>query len=846
MRGKGSSPARASRWAISLAAVAMLGASACQPAGGPTNPVGPDAADGEGGGLFATEPAAEGLPTAGGAIVARIEMPAPPAALDKFVVKATLPVPKGKFPRADGKYPYSVRNTSGMCAPTQIEIVSRYPATADGADVIEVLARVDRPAGVAQGQMITFEVVENVHAKAGMPIRQGVMQLLNTPGAVRMRAEDCFGHPYTLDLLAGMRNQSGNVDVLKQGQSAVQLRNYGVMMPATANLGAPNGALPHFFGVHTYLTTWANEDFVTIDLRVNNGSSGSDKAAAATLDDPLGDVYFKRLALEVPQGWQVLFDVNDPALGGPVSAAGRVTYDIVKPNADGTLHLMPSQAITHRRIAIGKASALAKARALLDQTHVAFCVDGFSPNTNAELYSWWNPTTTRYYPQKFKLPKLADAGVTGASGELWGRYNSALSILQSGAAGQHPFDAPRMGWAHPWGVGYGGMTGGTEIWFYDGFKVAEEASQVGYRALELKHRMYSDRMPQVLYDKDGDHTTVERWVTQGPTFSYVHMTYQQGLLGNSNDPFGIKSTPNYQRAWVAANSLTPSYEAQLRSYKPIDFQHYTRYLQSPMALSWLGNDSLAKDDLRMAAEIFRLSYHEYFSSPSGYIMGSGMLSDIQAASGNPGYGINFGRGESWGIVSAIAAYGLSDQNWRSRWLPWFQKAGDLLSNGQSSCNGIIQRVVNNKILSGQFQARQSIEQAITENMLWSLKESVFRDVDPPRFAATEQTLLDSCNAMIGPLAWNPTLNGPYTHLAVAPLNATNQPFCTGVPTPSAAYGVDRSQTPSSFAYGYALSGNPAFLSKAALMLGNASLPTAVSNINLHSTEISAALIALVD
>lgn len=829
--------------AVGLVALgAMLLTAGCAPSSGTNQTItGGDSGGGDNG-LFSTGPGGEEMPSPGGDIVARIELPAPPTSLDKFVVRATLPVPKGTFPRADGKFPFAVRNVSGLTAPTQVEIVSRYPLDSDGADVVEVLAYVDRPAGAAGGAPIGYDVVEHPHAPRSMPIRKSVMTAIAAPGTIKITAEDCFGHSYKVDPLVGMRSLSGNVDVLRRGQAAVQLRNYGTMVPTTQQIGGSNGALSHLFGVHTYMTSLAHEEFMLLDLRFNNGPSGSDKSPSATQDDPLGDVYFKRIAIEIPQGWQVLFDVNDPAVGAPVGAGGRVSYDIVKPNADGTLHFMPSQGMFHRRLAVVRNSAVARARAYLDQTNLAFCVDGDSPDTGLAMYSWWNPATARYYPQKFPLPKLAQIGLNPA-GELWNRYTTTLGHLTSGTSGSHPYDAPQLGWAHPWSVAYGGMTGGTEIWFFDGFKVAESRSQYGYRALEMKHRMYSSRMPQVLYDKDGEHTTIERWLVQGASGPFAPMNYFQGLVGNSNDPFGLTQSPAFQRNYVAAQNLAPAYEATLRSYMPIDFQHYTRYLQSPMALSWLGNDAIAKDDLRMCAEIFRLSYHEYPISSSGYVSGTTMLADINAATNNPGYGIGFGRGESWGLVSAIAAFGLSDPAWRSRWDNWFSKASDLLANGQSNCNGIIQRILSNKILGGAYQARQSIEQAITENMLWSLKESVFRDRNPMRFAQTEATLTDSVYAMIGPLAWRPGW-GPASHLAVAPVNGTMTPFCNSLPASDATWGADTYQTPCSFAWGYAMTGDPTFLSKALEMYSQPTLPAAMGAQGLTNCEVRAALIAV--
>jgi hypothetical protein len=304
----------------------------------------------------------------------------------------------------------------------------------------------------------------------------------------------------------------------------------------------------------------------------------------------------------------------------------------------------------------------------------------------------------------------------------------------------------------------------------------------------------------------------------------------------------MSTSPAFQRAHVQQNALQPAYEAEMRELMPIDFQHYGRFLHSPMVLAWLGNDALAKDDLRMAAECFRLSFHEAYVNPNGGNIPTTLSSKRDYVAVNPGRGFSFGRGESWGLVSAVAAYGLSDSAWRQRYLPWFQATADVVASGQSACNGFIQSTVNVKILGGQWKGRQSIEQGITENMLWGLKESVFRDVDPPRLAQTEDVLVDSLTAMIGPMAW--AGNGPWFHIAVAPLSGA--PYCGSLPAGGAGNGIDNWQTPSSYAYGYQLTGDPLFLTRAseALAGGSPNLGNALQGQGFQNLENRAPLIAL--
>src|SRR6185436_16227285 len=151
------------------------------------------------------------------------------------------------------------------------------------------------------------------HATGKLPAKKDVVRLITQPSSALLVAHDVFGHQYSVDLLKDARTAiaGSSAKVLRQGPVAVQMRTYDTMMPNTTQLGAPNGALPHFFGVHAYLTAWANQDALSLDIRVNNGPSGRDGNSVA--DDPLGQVYFKDIELWIPNGWTALSDVGDPA-----------------------------------------------------------------------------------------------------------------------------------------------------------------------------------------------------------------------------------------------------------------------------------------------------------------------------------------------------------------------------------------------------------------------------------------------------------------------------------------------------------------------------------------------------
>jgi len=791
----------------------------------------------EEGGFFTTGAAVTTGGT-GGAVIAELELSIPTTA--EFVLHGTVPVPKGSYPRADGKVPFSIRNWDGKVVPTQVEIMSRYPQDSDGADVVEVLGRVERPPGAGTHGTLRYEVVENPHPAAKMPVKGEILGLITKPASVLVVATDVFGHQYTVDVFEDIRQEWYTKTVIeRQGQAAVTFRSYDVMKPSTKSLGAPTGALSHFFGVHAYATAWRMADALSLDLRINNGASGLDKLSPD--DDPLGKAYFESIEVWVPKGWTVLENVADPMFGIPHSTGNWTAFPIVQPTEDGTMHCMPAQASMNRRLALTKVGNEPEARALLDEEGLGFCRRGTSPS-GQELYSWWNPQTARYFPQNHRLPELDYIGVATIANKLAGNFNALKNHIEQGSAsGQYPFNAPELGWAHPYGVPYGGMTGGSEIYLYDGFLTAEAASNQGYRFRQMLHRNYTSRQSTALYNADGEPTNVEQWVIKGSQFTYIPMNFFLTLL-KGTDPFGMSTSPAFQRQYVASKDMVPPYESTLLGYDPIDFQHYVRYTRSPKVLAWLGNDALAKDDLRMASELFRLSYNEHYNGPGGTPIVSGLRADINYINANPGVGFTFGRGEAWGLDASIAAYATADPAWRAQALPWLQLVADTVTNGAGNCNGFIQATVAPKMLNNKFHARQSIEQAITENMLYGMLETVFRDADKTRYAEIDYVLGESLRAMIGPLAWNDTLHGPHSIGAVSTLAA--QPYCQSLPAGGWGNGIDKYQTWSSFAYGYQKTGDSAFLTRAAEMAGGGgTLWNMMTSMGFQNLENSAALVA---
>jgi hypothetical protein len=539
----------------------------------------------------------------------------------------------------------------------------------------------------------------------------------------------------------------------------------------------------------------------------------------------------------------VLSDWPDPALGQLRSEPGFNALPLIAANLDGTMHVMPPQSQFERRLVLVRTGQEARATSLLNEEWLGFCRRGTNPQGMA-LYSWWNLNTANYFPQRHRLPALDNMSQASMRAKLSDTLHKASDRLVDGGSGTGGISSPALGWAHPWGVRYGGMTSGTEIYLYDGVTTAESASADGYRMSEVALRMYLERNPTALYNLDGNPTQYTDWITHGPQFDYVFMQFYLRLLPGGPDPFGFDKAPLYQVKYVRTHDLGPDYELELSKYKPIDLQHQIRITRSMKVLTWLGNDALAKDDLRMHAEIVRLSYHDMPSSPAGNLMGTGMLADMQNVAGDPGVGFNFGRGEGWNLDTMSAAYSINSLAWRANARPWFDNVFRTVRNGQSACTGTIQRTASSKLVGGLYYGRQSIEQAIVENALWGMMQSVYRDVEPGTVQDLKDVILRSTYSMVQYPAWDNAKKGPWAQLAVAPLNEQLPPFCGLIPPSGTSAGVDKFQVWSSFAYGYELSGDPIFLQKALMMAGGSNLLTSLQNSHDKNLENRAALISL--
>src|SRR5262249_35438347 len=151
----------------------------------------------------------------------------------------------------------------------------------DGADVVEVLARVHRDPAASAFSPVQYSVVQSPTPALGPLGTLGLEDLLTTsgvpaatqalladPSAIEIRAFDCFGNKYA----CRPRDGTGSYKLMRRGRVTTELRIYQTLMPEPFVSGAA-GTLPHSLGVHVYLSTLTGHDVLGLALRFNNGGS---------------------------------------------------------------------------------------------------------------------------------------------------------------------------------------------------------------------------------------------------------------------------------------------------------------------------------------------------------------------------------------------------------------------------------------------------------------------------------------------------------------------------------------------------------------------------------------------
>lgn len=698
------------------------------------------------GGLLAQDPEPE-------RVLARIEVEAP--AHSPFLLRATLPLPGGILPRRDGRIPFGVRSkgAGAPIVPAQVEVVTRGPK--GEVEVVELLARVELARGTRAGQRVQFDVLPWLHEDAELPPRApGLAGLLSRErgGRIVLRARDLFDNVYRFDLLAEEGEPGfGSRRRTKQGAFLVEERVAGTLAP----FGRPRpSALPHLMGLHAWLAEAAGEEVLRLDLRVHNGAV-STAPAPGPYEHTLGIVYWKSLELVVPEGYVVLADVRDPLFGTAYVEGDRRVQPLVAPLPGGKLHMMPPQAHFHRRLAIAPAGSEERARRRLEHEGLGFCLPG------PGLWSWFEPRSARYFPQRELLPRMDFYQRGGARGldalraHERERWHDVASQLESGEARGYPREGRVMGWAHPWFIPREGGHGGEDIDWLEGHRTAAAASRESYRRLELLHRMNACRQPTAMHDGRGEPLGVFDWRDETGRVRVDQRVYGRGVIPAFRLPCHGGPPASAQVMAVVAQDLRPPYDRgtpfaangalsgeneDLHMWMPHDGSHLVRFTKNAKALVWLGNDSLAKEDLRMSAEAFRLYFHE-FDGPGGSAERPMRLSQMeQHVALHPNEGMPVHREHGWGIDAVCAVYSFSDDAWRALHRPWLERVADLLVAGAAP-SGLVIRNPLPELGNDAYHGALAFQCEIVLLAERVLVESALRGADAERARAQEALLL---------------------------------------------------------------------------------------------------------
>jgi hypothetical protein len=775
-----------------------------------------------------------------GDVVAEFELGAP--SVDEFFLRGTLPMPKGLYPLDTVTSPFSVRDQDGSVVDTQVEVVSRYPNLDDGADVIEIIASVERPDGVSSGTRITYEVLWRSSTAVTHTVDPEIETMLNEEDSIVLRTTDVFGHSYEADLLNDIRvNDPLDLKIKRAGGYVQQFRTYENLEPVTPVQGA-TGTLPHLMGVHSYVTTWKDAGFISIDLRVHNGHEGKDSGTVD--DDPMGKVYFNELELVVPDGWTLFQAFETPTFGTKYSEGLTDVYPIVTQIGGGQLHVMQIQNQFHRRLVLCKTGWRQRAQTVLEEENLGICRDGMNAS-DFRLLSWWNPVSARYWSQNLPLPVLEPLESPADSrSQLLSDFAGMNSALTNGSTGPWPITYSAQGWAHPWGPHSGGFQGGAEIYFWDGVRTAWGASNEGYRLFQITHRMYTERHPTALYDLHGEPYNLESWSYAGPdgpvlpNWMFIIPWLPLG------DPHGFLTAPTFQVDAVVNQGRQPDYEANLADFAYVDAEHLIRYTRAPKVLAWLGNDAIAKDDLQLQAELSRATYSIRPQDVTGQCVSTGMLWDRIFVDEHMNEGFNLNRAEGWMFDTAASYYSLADPAWRDQARYWFDDIVDLLEDGRSSCSGTIMVKPNTAHFGGQYRLVQSISECILQNGLWGVRKSVYDGANSAQVTRINNILKSSTAAMISDQVWSYADNSPHFYTALGPYDVEQPAFCGYVP-PGGNEGDDGWQTWNIYVFGYLITGQNQYLNKATLQAGGTLTPTTVlSNGATGKLETRAGLISM--
>jgi hypothetical protein len=508
----------------------------------------------------------------------------------------------------------------------------------------------------------------------------------------------------------------------------------------------PAAPFAELLGFSLWLTWTAGEDVVLATLSLNSGEH----------PNVLPDLDLVGLELQVPDGIELEHKAPELEALAPIDVANGWAHALLAP---GKREVWLQRQERAWRFALFASGNRTRARTLLDNG--GWAVAGPSPSG----WSWSNRQLCGYLAQGVPAPSLAHLGVNqlGVPGSAAALAGLVDKLRTSAPIGSGNNSVGRLGLFHPWGCGYGGMTGGSEIDQLLGIELASGAPDPRHLSVYQLHALrVLDRHRIALY-RDGRPLELDQFEdSQGrlPFFLFNYTT----IAGKPDAPLGFVAA----RAHWTRPPNPPAHEATLRTYDPMDQQHQVRFTGPWKVLAALDRDPLAIRLLSLQAELVRGNLWE---KTGGILAGT-----VASARNRPRMGGPLGRGEGWSCDSIAQSYTFRRAPWRRRFAGWVAAFFEAASLTPTPA-GVWQRTYTGKAIepppfNKTVSTAQTIELGIVANALvglWRAARSGDTSSDPVR------ALLEASSTGLR-YVWAPGRTSAYQFVAIGPVQVGTDPF----------------------------------------------------------------------
>ncbi|MEQ1891073.1 MAG: hypothetical protein ABL998_00905 [Planctomycetota bacterium] len=340
-----------------------------------------------------------------------------------------------------------------------------------------------------------------------------------------------------------------------------------------------------------------------------------------------------------------------------------------------------------------------------------------------------------YLPAGLRVPRdIKDAASAVAARGSTERAAMATNGPTGGASSDARPVSPL--WPHA-GVSYGGMTGGIDVWPFDGCLTASTG-----RGLDT-HRILATRYgcrQLLIWEPDGKPVRPEAHFVNGgaqwDTFDFVFLR-DSGGAGQRDAPWEFDALPKP----AGPRGYDPSQIA------PIDWQHAIRATKDALALIWLDADPAAIEYVQCMAEVGRMTF---WPGP-----GRTRLALPAVA----GQGWEVGRADCW-LLNCVAASAMTGRAGMREFAQIYVD-GCKRATMPSGLWGALRygKVVSDPPIGGAYIAHRGNELAYFSGVLRSL-EALGLDV---------AALIESGARGTRDLAWFPGTGGCYDRHLLGPL-----------------------------------------------------------------------------